>query len=171
MKLNHSHNILFYTLIVLALIAGLFYANPVRSADPEGKVARVVWHVDFAEPRRFSAMLTSIYNMVTTYENELMDYDVRIVLLSHGIRFVTTDKLKGTPFEEDKVLAESRKNLMTRLNSLREVSGVKLALCEITRAAVRLDKDKIMQGVELVPSGVVEVARLQSEGFSYLKAY
>ncbi len=126
--------------------------------------------MDFGAPRRFSAMLTSIYNMVTTYENELMDYDVRIVMLSRGIRFVTTDKLKGTPFEEDKALAESRKNLMTRLNSLREVFGVKLALCEITRVAVKLDKDKIMPGVELVPSGVVEVARLQSEGFSYLKA-
>ena len=170
MKLNHKHNVIFYVLIALALIVILFYANPVRSVDAVEKVARVVWHVDFAEPRRFSAMLTSIYNMVTIYENELMDYDVRIVLLSHGIRFVTKDKLKATPFEENKALAESRDNLMTRLNSLREVSGVKLALCEITRAAVSLDKEKIMPGVGLVPSGVVEIARLQSEGFSYLKA-
>lgn len=170
MKLNQNHNVLFYVLIVLALIAGLFYANPVRTAQDEEKIAKVVWHVDFGEPRRFSAMLTSINNMVMTYENELMDYDVRIVLLSHGIRFVTTDKLKGTPFAEDKALADSRKNLMTRLNSLREVSAVKLVLCEITRVAVRLDKGKIMPGVVLVPSGVVEVARLQSEGFSYLKA-
>jgi intracellular sulfur oxidation DsrE/DsrF family protein len=141
-----------------------------HSEKGEEDIAKVVFHADFADPRRFSAMLTSINNMVMTYENELMDYDVRIVLLSQGIRFVTTDKLKGTPFEEDKALAESRKNLMTRLNSLREVSGVKLALCEITRAAVGLDKEKIMPGVEMVPSGVVEVARLQSEGFSYLKA-
>ena len=170
MKLNQNHTVIFYVLIALALAAGLFYANPVRSADGGEKVAKVVWHVDFGEPSRFSAMLTSINNMVMTYENELMDYDVRIVLLSRGIRFLTTDKLKGTPFEEDKALAESRKNLMTRLNSLREVSGVKLALCEITRAAVKLDKEKIMKGVELVPSGVVEVARLQSEGFSYMKA-
>ncbi len=170
MKLSHKHNILFYVLIALALIAGIFYANPVRSADVEDGVAKVVWHVDFGEPGRFSAMLTSIFNMVTTYENELMDYDVRIVLLSRGIRFVTTDKLKGTSFEEDEELAKRRENLMTRLNSLREVSGVKLALCEITRAALKLDKEKIMPGVELVPSGVVEVARLQSEGFSYLKA-
>lgn len=170
MKLHQNHNIVFYVLISLMVVAGLFYANPIKSADAEEKIPKVVWHVDFGDPARFSAMLTSVYNMVTNYESELMDYDVRIVMLSHGIRFVTEDKLKGTPFEEDKALAESRKNLMSRLNSLREVSGVRLALCEITRAAVKLDKEKIMQGVEMVPSGVVEIARLQSEGFSYLKA-
>jgi len=53
-----------------------------------------------------------------------MGYEVRIVLLSYGARFITTDKLKGTPFEEDKELLESRSNLMTHLNSLREVLGV-----------------------------------------------
>lgn len=33
MKFNHKHNALFYVLIALALIAVVFYANPVRSAD------------------------------------------------------------------------------------------------------------------------------------------
>ena len=35
-----------------------------RSGD---EVIRVVYHADFADPRRFSAMLTNVYNMVTTY--------------------------------------------------------------------------------------------------------
>lgn len=131
--------------------------------------ARVVYHADFADPRRFSAMLTSINNMVNTYENELVEYDVRIVFVSHGIRFLTDDPLEGTPFEEDGALRERRENLKGRLLSLNRVRGVKLELCEITRAAIGLPREKLYPGVELVTSGVVRIAELQSRGFAYLK--
>ena len=132
-------------------------------------VAKVVYHVDFADPRRFSAMLTSIDNMITTYENELAEYDIRVVFNSYGIRFVTDDKLKGTPFEEDKALKARRQELLTRLRSAHEVRNVKLELCEITRTAVGLDKEKLMPGVDIVPSGVVQVAELQRKGYAYIK--
>src|SRR3990167_9151156 len=71
------------------------------AAKPADDVVKVVYHADFADPRRFSAMLTNIHNMVSTYQAELTDYDVRIVFVSYGIRFVTQDKLTGTPFAED----------------------------------------------------------------------
>lgn len=131
--------------------------------------ARVVYHADYSDPRRFSGMLTSINNMVTHYNNELMDYDVRIVFVAHGIRFVTDDKLADTPFAEDAELAERRSNLTGRLQSLQQVHGVKLELCDITRSEINLAKDKLYEGVELVPSGVVRIAELQSEGFAYIK--
>ena len=95
---------------------------------------KVVYHADFTDPRRFSAMLTSINNMVTYYQNELIDYDVRIVFVAHGIRFVTNDKLEGTPFAEDAAMAERRENNAGRLDALRSVQGVKLELCDITRS-------------------------------------
>jgi intracellular sulfur oxidation DsrE/DsrF family protein len=132
-------------------------------------VAKVVYHADFADPRRFSAMLTSINNMVTYYQNELIDYDVRIVFVAHGIRFVTDDKLEGTPFAEDAEMAERRANNAGRLESLRSVQGVKLELCDITRSQINLDPGKLYDGVESVPSGVVRIAELQDEGFAYIK--
>ena len=131
--------------------------------------AKVVYHADFSDPRRFSGMLTSINNMVTHYNNELMDYDVRIVFVAHGIRFVTGDTLAGTPFAEDAELAERRDNLTGRLLSLQQVQGVKLELCDITRREINLANDKLHEGVALVPSGVVRIAELQSEGFAYIK--
>lgn len=33
-----------------------------------------------------------------------------------------------------------------------------------------LKDDEFMKGVDMVPSGVVRIAELQKEGFSYLKA-
>ncbi len=130
---------------------------------------KIVYHADYSDPRRFSSMLTSINNMVTTYQNELDDYDVRIVFNAHGIRFVTDDKLDKTPFAEDKVLAERRVDISNRLRSLQEVQGVKLELCELTRAAIGLDPARLYPGVERVPSGVVRVAELQADGFAYMK--
>jgi intracellular sulfur oxidation DsrE/DsrF family protein len=151
--------------IMAILAASLSWAPQARAAD----TMKVVYHADFADPRRFSAMLTSINNMVTYYQNELIDYDVRIVFVAHGIRFLTDDKLAGTPFAEDAAMAERRQNNAGRLDSLRTVQGVKLELCDITRAQIGLAEDKLYDGVALVPSGVVRIAELQREGFAYLK--
>ena len=156
---------LFASLLILFVLMGL---NG-RAYASDDDVVKVVYHADFAEPRRVSAMITSINNMVTAYQNDLVEYDVRIVFISHGIRFLTKDKLKDTPFAEDKELAERRPELIQRLIGLQEIQGVKLELCDITRQAARLDKEKLIADVTLVGSGVVQVAELQHNGFAYLK--
>jgi len=157
--------------IPLAVLFGLRLTTltPGMSPARASEVAKVVYHADFADPRRFSAMLTSVNNMVTHYQNELIEYDVRIVFVAHGVRFVTDDKLSGTPFEEDAAMAERRQNNAGRLQALHGVQGVKLELCDITRSQIGLDPDRLYEGVELVPSGVVQLAKLQSEGFAYIK--
>ena len=144
----------------------VFSTNTVH-ADED--VAKVVYHADYSDPRRFSAMLTSINNMVTHYQNELIEYDVRIVFVAHGIRFLTDDKLTGTPFAADAELNERRANLAGRLSALNSVQEVALELCDITRSQINLDADKLYEGVEAVPSGVVRIAELQTEGFAYIK--
>jgi uncharacterized protein len=156
----------FMAALCLALLAAPAAAQAPRAA---AQVAKVVWHVDFAEPRRLSAMIQNVNNMVTTYEGNLEDFDVRIVFVAGGIRFVTTDPLKGTPFAEDEAYRKARPDLITRLQQLRTLHGVKLELCEITREALQLPKDKVIEGVAPVRSGVVRIAELQSKGFAYLK--
>ena len=83
-------------IIALFTILACFNLPSAFADEADDDVVKVVYHADFAEPRRFSAMLTSINNMVTHYENEMIDYDVRIVFVAHGIRFVTGDKLEKT---------------------------------------------------------------------------
>ena len=156
-----------YLLALLMLFGALTIVLPTTAAADD--VAKVVYHADFADPRRFSAMLTSINNMVTHYQNELIEYDVRIVFVAHGIRFVTNDKLAGTPFAEDAAMAERRENNAGRLQSLQSVQEVKLELCDITRTQIGLAEDKLYDGVSRVPSGVVQIADLQRQGFAYIK--
>ena len=165
---THASNIL-RLLLFTTLIAGTALTQSTFAADDDTQVAKVVYHADYADPARFSSMLTSIFNMVTTYENQFIDYDIRIVFLSHGIRFLTQDRLKGTPFAVDDKFAEQRKELIIRLKTLHNMQSINLSLCNITREAINLDKEKLIPGVTLVTSGVVEIAKLQSQGFSYLK--
>jgi len=160
-------------LVAMLLLWAAGSLNAVAADQPVAKpaedVIKVVYHADFADPRRFSAMLTNIHNMVSTYQSELKEYVVHIVFVSYGIRFVTQDKLAGTPFAEDAALKRRRADLLARLATLRDTDGVKLELCDITREAVHLPREKIIPGVALVPSGVVRIAELQHQGFAYLK--
>ena len=159
------------TLSSFWLLLLTFSVMPFQSlhAHQEDDVVKVVYHADFADARRFSAMLTSINNMATYYESELQEYDIRVVFVAHGIRFITDDKLNGTPFAEDAELAERRVDLKNRLLSLNNVMSVKLELCDITRAQINLSEDKLYDPIESVPSGVVQIADLQRQGFAYIK--
>ena len=138
-------------------------------AQAAGTSPKVVWHVDFGEARRLSALIQNVNNMVTTYQNELIDYEVHIVFLAAGIRFVTEDPLTNTPFAEDAAFRAARPDLILRLQQLRSLHKVKLEFCEITIEAIGLPRQRIVPGVSPVRSGVVRIAELQAKGFSYLK--
>jgi intracellular sulfur oxidation DsrE/DsrF family protein len=89
--------------------------------------------------------------------------------VAHGIRFLTDDKLEKTPFASDAALEERRDNLKGRLLSLADARGVKLELCDITRSQIGLEEGAVYPNVSLVPSGVVQIADLQRQGFAYIK--
>lgn len=166
------HGIAVFLAVLVLTLAGARADKAVAaeaSAKPKDDVIRVVYHADFGDPRRFSAMLTNIGNMVNVYQSNLEDYDIRIVFVSYGIRFLTRDSLAGTAFAEDAALKERRENLIGRLESLRETYGVKLELCGITREQVGLDEKKLIPGVQMVPSGVARIVELERKGYAYLK--
>ena len=144
---------------VLTLFSALALAAP----------AKVVYHVDFNDVTRYSATLTSVNNILAAYENELRDYEVTIVFVGHGIRFVTDDPLKGTPYATNADLDKRRAELKGRLEALVKVRNVKAMLCDKTRDEIGLDKSKIYSVVSLTPSGVATIADLQMQGAAYLK--
>ena len=167
MRVLPSQILILPIMIAALMVSSLCHADSSDGASDD--VVKVVYHADFSDARRFSAMLTSINNMVTFYQNELIEYDVRIVFVAHGIRFLTDDRLENTPFKSDVILDERRDNLKGRLTSLQDVQQVKLELCDITRSQIGLANDKLYEGVETVPSGVVRIADLQRQGFTYIK--
>ena len=88
------------------------------------------------------------------------DPKAKIVVVSHaaGINFLIRDAKDagGNPFEV------AVQDLSAR--------GVEFRVCEYTLKSRNMDKKQMIDDITYVPSGVAEVARLQSqEGYAYLK--
>ncbi|MFI9652761.1 DsrE family protein [Guyparkeria halopsychrophila] len=152
-------------LLMAATALALSAQGPAQADDTQ----RVVYHVDFADPTRYSATLTSINNLINDAEQKLLPWDVHLVLVGAGVRFATDDPLEGTPFATDAALDERRAELKGRLQTLIKIRQVKVHLCGVTRSEVALSEDKLYEGVGLVGSGVAKIADLQRDGYAYLK--
>lgn len=155
-------------LVTICTVLITAWAIPLQAVRAE-QPAKVVWHVDYKDPTRFSATLTSLYNMASTYDASLTDYDIRVVFVGQGIRFLTDDKLEKTPMAQKRAFAKRRQALKRRLKSLQSSFNIKLELCTITVDSLSLDKRTIYPGVTLVQSGVVRITELQSKGYAYIK--
>lgn len=146
-----------------ALLAGAL--SLAASSLSAAEKAKAVYHVDYGDPQRYSLTLTSVNNMLNAYEQELREYDVLIVFVGHGARFVTDDKKAGS----DAQLEKKRAELKGRLQSLHAVRGVKLAVCNNTLNDFGVDRQALYPGVQVVPSGVAYIADQQAQGAAYLK--
>lgn len=155
--------------LITLTMAATALALSVQGAAQADDTQRVVYHVDFADPTRYSATLTSINNLINDAEQTLLPWDVHLVLVGYGIRFATDDPLEGTPYAADEALNERRDELKGRLQTLIEIRNVKVHLCDFTRQEINLSKDKLYEGIGLVNSGVAKIADLQREGYAYLK--
>ncbi len=77
--------------------------------------------------------------------------DVAIVVQSKGIVTVTND-------------AETSDDVQSLLED-----GVSVRACSNTLEMMDLEESDLLEGVETVPEGAVEVTRLQEEGYGYLR--
>ena len=139
------------TRAVLAIVAAasISFAWAAGKDDP----IKIVYHFDSG----FEQATKGLRNI----KNHLdIDPTTRIVVVAHaqGVNFLLDGAANATgnpyniPVEE----------LAAR--------GVEFRVCEITLKANKIDPKKLLPQTKLVPSGVVEIGRLQArEGFAYLK--
>ena len=135
--------------LVAALIAFASFSTFAAAGDP----IKVVYHNNEGIDHAPQA-LRNVRNHLS------VDPKAKIVFVSHaaGIDFLmkgAKDK-NGNPFEVTVQDLESK--------------GVEFRVCEITLKTRNIPKSQLIDDVQYVPSGVVEVARLQAqEGYVYLK--
>jgi intracellular sulfur oxidation DsrE/DsrF family protein len=134
----------------LALLSlGAFALSPVVPAEP----VKVVYH--------FDAGLEQANKGLRNVKNHLdVDPKAKIVVVAHaqGVNFLLDGAVNatGNPFNISVEELEAR--------------GVEFRVCEITLKANKIDPKKLIPQTRIVPSGVVEIARLQAkENFVYIK--
>ena len=131
---------------IVAIWAGLAHA---AAGDP----VKVVYHVN-QNIEQGTAAIRNIRNHLS------VDPKAKIVVVTHagGIDFLLKDAKdkNGNPFEV------SVQDLVSK--------GVEFRVCNFTLQSRHIDAKQVIEEAQIVPSGVAEVSRLQSqEGYAYLK--
>ena len=138
---------------VLAIVLVLFSAVAAASGSKTADANQVIYHINGGLEQATDG-LRNIRNHLA------VDPGVKIVVVTHykGIDFLlegARDK-NGNPYD-------------AAVDDL-SMKGVEFRVCEFTLKGRNIDKGRVHPEAKIVPSGVAEIGRLQSqEGFAYLK--
>jgi len=130
------------------LLPLLLAASSLAANAQEG----VVYHIDDTSAQALKA-LRNIRNHLD------VDPSAKITVVTHafGVDFL----MQGMKDRSDASFEGPVAALASR--------GVKFEICEITLKNRNLNKEQFLQEAGFTPSGVVRLARLQQQGFAYIK--
>lgn len=134
----------------LALGACATAGGPAAGA---GEPVKVIYHINQGNEQATDGLRNAGNHLAA-------DPSAKIVFVTHaaGIRFL----LDGAKDKYGNSYDALVQDLMGK--------GVEFRLCNFTLLRGNIDRNKVIQGVKIVPSGVAEVSRLQrQEGYAYLK--
>lgn len=111
-----------------------------------------VFHVDLNDEAVLNVAISNIANYYNVLENAADGKNAEIVLLVNGpaINLFVKEKTKAE-------LVDLQKR------------GLKIRACQNAVNKFSLSKEKLMDEIEIVPAGIVELVRLQNEHFAYIK--
>lgn len=140
-------------LSVMALLS-LGLGASAAYAEDYGK-QKVVYHVNFDDEKQLKATLGNIQNHINAVGKE--NIDLRVVMHGPGVQLLQ--------------IANKNPDFQDKISNLKR-QGVHFNVCNNTLVAKKIDYKNDLYDVskeDIVPSGVAEVAYLQSKGFSYVK--
>ena len=156
----------FTGILTAALLA---FASLVGGIAMAGDYARqkVVYHINYDDPKKQAGALRNIQNHINAVGAE--NLDLKVVLHGNGLALLldpeSLDKLKK--FKH----ANADQNMTAKVSDLKG-QGVSFNVCANTVRGRKVDVQSDLYDVsesDIVPSGVAEVAKLQAEGYSYIK--
>ena len=150
-------------LAALAAIVGMtaLLAQPAIADGHEDGAAKqkVVYHINYDNPKQQGGALRNIQNHINATGAE--NLDLKVVLHGNGLSLLLP-KFKHANATDD---------MIAKIDGLRE-QGVQFQVCANTIKGRNVDMANDLHYVEesdIVPSGVAQLAVLQSQGYAYIK--
>jgi intracellular sulfur oxidation DsrE/DsrF family protein len=146
-------------LVAAALMALSFITTAQAGTAKNGyNKQKVVYHVNNIHTA------TGALRNVKNHLNALGDENIEVIVVTHSSgAFALVDGSMGKKDKNGKVY-----NLNDTVAGLAN-RGVKFQICANTIRGKKIDKNKISEYAEIIPSGVAQVADLQQKGYLYVK--
>ena len=138
--------------VALALLATA--PDAVQAAGDYGK-QKVVYHINYDDPKKQKGALRNIQNHINAVGKE--NLDLRVVMHGNGLSLLQR--------------ANDDMNFQSSVVNLKS-QGIGFKVCNNTLKGRKIDYETDLFDVaknDIVPSGVAEIAHLQSAGFAYVK--
>jgi intracellular sulfur oxidation DsrE/DsrF family protein len=149
--------------MALALVSGSALMSTQAAAEESayGK-QKVVYHINYDDPKLQAGALRNVQNHINAVGKD--NIDIKVVLHGNGLALLLEpDSLeKLTKFTPD---------MAAKIDGLK-AQGVAFNVCANTVRGRKVDLETDLYNVsesDIVPSGVAEVAKLQQEGYVYIK--
>ena len=154
-------------LMAMVLAVGAAIQSGDAYADNGYGKQKVVYHINYDDPKLHAGALSNIQNHINAVGKD--NLEVRVVLHGNGLALLLEpDSLeKLTKFKH----ANADQNMTAKIDGLK-AQGVSFNVCANTVRGRKVDLETDLYNVDqkdIVPSGVAEVAKLQQEGFVYIK--
>ena len=153
-------------LIATLLISSYWMSGNAIAGEYYGK-QKVVYHINYDDPKKQSGALRNIQNHINAVGAE--NLDLKVVLHGNGLALLlepdSLDKLK-------KFKHANANDKMTAKVTDFKGQGVDFQVCANTVRGRKVDVESDLYDVDkadIVPSGVAEVAKLQQDGYAYIK--
>lgn len=128
---------------------------------------KVVYHINYDNPKKQSGALRNIQNHINAVGAE--NLDLKVVLHGNGLALLVDPEAKARlpKFKH----ANANEQMAAKVDGLK-AQGVKFNVCANTVKGRKVNIETDLHDVsdaDIVPSGVAELAKLQGEGYTYIK--
>ncbi len=147
-------------LLGAAVLIGAF-ATPAIAVDKQ----KVVYHVNYYGAKQQTAALRNIQNHINAVGAE--NLDLKVVMHGNGVSLVMEpDALGSNKMKE----GNANDEMQARISGLKD-QDVEFQVCANTLKGRKIAMDSLydVEEADIVPSGVAQLAILQSQGYAYIK--
>ena len=127
---------------------------------------KVVYHINYDNPKAQAGALRNIQNHINAVGKE--NLELKVVMHGKGLSMVLEpDALKNTKLK----IGNATDVITAKIDGLKQ-QGVKFNVCANTLRGKKINYTEDLYDVtkaDIVPSGVAEVAKLQAQGYAYIR--